>query len=239
MIKMKHTSHYIFLLITLVLSGCATTSSTNLSPSTYTEVEPIKQSLFYSEEQTINEENIQRILNGDIEIPDTVRIAIYKYASPSINKYYSYYWNDEEYLKTQQSYIDTLISQIEKSPRVKKIIPVPSLMIGSQPNITQLRETAVRLQADLLLVFSINSDIYYKYKAFQKNEAKAYATIETLLMDSRTAIVPYTNIVTKETYIQKGEEDWTNQETKKRAENGAIYQSLLFTGKGIFDFLEQ
>ncbi len=202
------------------------------------EEQPIEHSLFETKDQSISEENIQKVLNGTIHIPDTVRIAVFKYASNSTNKYYSYYWNDEEYLKTQQSYVDTLIHQLKNSNRIQKIITVPSLMVDSSPNMTQLRETAVRLQADLLLVFSINSDIYYKYKSFQKNEAKAYATVETLLMDIRTGIIPHTSIVTQELHIQKGEEDWTNAETKKRAENGAIYKSLHLTGEKAFDFLE-
>lgn len=231
----------ILFISTILFYGCASTSTypTAVEYASEQDSQPIEYSLFESKDQTISEENIQRILNGEIKIPDTVRIAVFKYASASTNKYYSYYWNDEEYLKTQQSYIDTLISQLKNSTRIKKIITVPSLMTGDQPNMIQLRETAVRLQADLLLVFTINSDIYYKYKTFQKNEAKAYATIETLLMDTRTGVVPHTSIVTQEMHIQKAEEDWTNEETRKRAENGAIFKSLIVTGKKVYGFLEE
>ena len=100
-------------------------------------------------------------------------------------------------------------------------------MIGNNPNIFTLRESAVRLQADLFLVFSINSDIYYRYKAFKKDEAKAYATAEALLMDVRTGIIPYSEIVTHEKQVTKDNTlDLTNQDTQKRAENGAIQLTL-------------
>ena len=97
----------------------------------------------------------------------------------------------------------------------------------------------MRLQADLLIVFAISSDIYYKYKTFKNNEAKAYATCETLIMDVRTGIVPHTSIVTKDHFVIKGEEDWTNEETRKRAENGAIYESLTGTSQKINNFINE
>lgn len=224
----------------LILAGCSTTRPVNygLEPQQTDKQEVITQSLFDSKDRTISEQDIQRLLKGKIIIPDTIRVAVYKYASTSMNRYYSYYWNDEEYLKTQQSYIDTLVEQLKTSDKVKKVIMVPSIMISKYPNITQLRESAVRLQADLLLVFSINSDIYYKYKAFKKNEAKAFATCETILMDTRTGVIPYSSVVTKENLVKKEQEDWTNEETRKRAENGAVILTLIDTGKSVAEFLD-
>ena len=81
-------------------------------------------------------------------------------------------------------------------------------MVGGNASITQLREAAVRLQADMLLIFSLKSDIYSKYRAFAKDEAKAFATNETLLMDIRTGVIPFSNVVTRDTLIKKGTEDF-------------------------------
>ena len=199
--------------------------------------EVISKSLFDSKDRTISETDIQRLLEGRISIPDTVRVAVYKFASTSMNRYYTAYSSNEEYLKTQQSYLDTLVAKLRVSNRVSKVIPVPGMMTNSYPNITQLRETAVRLQADLLLVFSLTSDTYYKFKAFQKNESKAFATCETILMDTRTGVIPHSNIVTREKLVRKGQEDWTNEETRKRAENGAVILTLVETGQGVAEFL--
>ena len=207
-----------------------------LIQSTYKQ-EVIAKSLFNSKDRTISEDDIQRLLNGKIIIPDTIRIAIVKYASTSMNRYYSYYWNDEEYLKTQQSYVDTIMLQIKTSDKVKKVFAIPSLMTGKKPDIFELREVGVRLQADMLVVFSITSDIYYKYKAFQKNEAKAFATTETILMDIRTGVIPHSSIITREKLVKKQQEDWTKDETSKRAENGAIILTLTEAGRRIAEFL--
>jgi hypothetical protein len=66
-------------------------------------------------------------------------------------------------------------------------------------SIPVLREAAVRMQADLLVVFRITSDVYYKYVVFAKNKVKVYSTSEAVLLDVRTGLVPFTRIVTRET----------------------------------------
>lgn len=238
---MKIRKYLALMIPLLILASCTPTrpvpSSIEVQAQGYKAKEVITKSLFDSEDRTISEEDIQRLLDGEIRIPDTVRIAVFKYVSTSMNRYYSYYWNDEEYLKTQQNHIDTLVDQLMTSDKVKKVILVPSIMTTKYPNITELRESAVRLQADLLLVFSIDSDIYYKYKMFQKNEAKAFATCETILMDTRTGVIPHSSVVTRENLVQKGNEDWTNEETRKRAENGAVILTLIESGQRVSKFL--
>lgn len=201
--------------------------------------ELISRSLFNDKDRTISEEDIQRLLDGRIAIGDTVCVALFKFSGSSINRYYTNWWSDEEYLKTQQSFVDTLTNHIRKASKVKKIFPVPSLMTDQHPNMTQLRETAVRLQADILIVYAISSDIYYKYRMFQKNQAKAFATCETILMDTRTGVIPHSSVITRETLAMKGQDDLTDAETRKRAEREAIALTLVDSGRAITEFLNQ
>lgn len=235
-----------FILITslacvAVVFSCTPTRSTHTGSATAFGVdrqEVIGRSLFDSKDRTISEDDIQRLLKGRIVIPDTVSVAVFKHSGASINRYYTNWWSDEEYLKTQQSFVDTLTSRIGLSKRVKKVIPVPAMMTSGSPTITQLRETAVRLQADVLIVYSVSSDIYYKYKVFQKNEAKAFATCETIVMDTRTGVIPYSSIVTREKLAVKDAQDLTEAETRKKAEREAILLALIETGRGIAVFLD-
>ena len=231
---------YLFsILIIAFLASCTTTRPLAHTPEMYPRIQQdtLTQSLFQTKDQTITEADIQRLLDGTIKLPDTLRIAVYKYASTSINRYYSQFWNNEEYLSLQQSYLDTLMAPLKAHPRIGRLILIPTLMISQAPSITQLREAAVRLQADVLLVFSVNSNIYYKPKLFEKNEAKAFATCETLFMDIRTGVIPHSSVVTQEMWVQKAEADWNQQETRKRAENGAIWKCLEETGKKVVVFL--
>lgn len=203
----------------------------------FQEPDPIRESLFDAKDRTISEENIQKLLNGKLKLPDTIRIALFQYSRAPRNRYYYGSYADEDYLKAQQSFVDTLISTISKSSKVQKVFLIPNLMITSTPNITSMRETAVRLQADLLLVFSVTSDLYYKYRIFSKDEAKAYATTECMLMDIRTALVPFSTIVTKDFYAKKTETDANLEELRKRTERMAIVQTLTETGNRVVDFM--
>lgn len=212
----------------VLLVSCGTThvpSTTFSAPAQEQKV--LTQSLFNFEGSTISEADIARILSSEIQFPDTIRLAILNYSTNSVNRYYSSYWSNEEFLKLQQSYIDIFQEKLQANEKVEKVILMPKLMMGNNPTIFSLRESAVRLQADLFLIFSVNSDIYYRYKAFKKDEAKAYATAEALLMDVRTGIIPYSEIVTREKQVLKDNNvDLTNQDTQKRAENGAIQLTL-------------
>ena len=230
----------------LIFHAC-TTSRPATETSGYARTSPapsydlIEKSLFNAPDRTISEEDIQRLLNGKLNIPDTVRIAIFDYSASSRSNYYSNYylpWNDEERLKTQQGYIDTLRSGIARSRKVKKIVLMPSVMANANSSITNLRETAVRLQADYLMIYVIKSDIFYKYKAFNPDEAKAFATCEVLLMDTRTGLVPYTAIVTKDRLLTKTAADLNVQELRKRAERESIVMTLAEIGSGVAGFFD-
>ena len=115
---------------------------------------------------------------------------------------------------------------------------MPKLLIGASPNIFTLREAAVRLQADVLFIFSINSDIYYNYKVFKKNEVKAFASCESLLMDIRTGIIPYAEIVSRDTLVQKINEDLNDSIFRKRAESDAVRLTLTEIGQGLHNYLK-
>lgn len=227
--------------VILILTGCTSTRHMSSYDAEFGQEDQslITHSLFDSGESRISEPDIKKILDGRIVLPEKLRIAVYKIAGTSTNRYYSYYWRNEEYLKTQQSFMDTITAKLEESGRVVEVIVVPSLMTAPEPNITQMRESAVRLQADVLMVFSIQSDIYYRYRTFQKNEAKAYATCEAILLDNRTGVIPFSSIITREKLVVKESEDWTNEETRKRAENGAVIATLTETGNRVVDYLTE
>ncbi|MEM6396458.1 MAG: hypothetical protein AAF741_08930 [Bacteroidota bacterium] len=206
----------------------------------YQEPEPIiTESLFYNPNQTISEADIQRLLAGKIVLPDTIDLAIYPYRLRSSRFSGYYYGTDEEELKTRQRMIDTIQQEIGSSTRIGRLISFPSLLSGSSPDIFQLREAAVRLQADMLMVYTVRSDLYYRYRTFQKNDAKAFATVEVLLLDTRTGVVPHTQIITREHYTAKADNDWSNEELRRRAENGAIMKALGEVGEGVRRFLNE
>jgi len=189
---MKQTT---FLIATIVLlTACGTTrplvdNSDFDKPSGDTL---ITQSLFNDGASTISEENIQRILEGTYNLPQQLRVAIVKLEPiPQLKRYYWNYWSDEQYLKTQQSYLDLFSEKFKQSSRVTKLSIIPDLLISKSPSFTNIREAAVRMQADIVVVYAITSDIYTKDKVFSKPDIKDFATTQLIILDVKTGLIPF------------------------------------------------
>lgn len=234
----------LFLSIAL-LAGCIGTrptaggslSGSSLASEPYSDPEILTRSLFDFQDRTISEEDIQRLLDGRIDLPDTLRIALLNYGSNTVSRYYNSYWSNEEFLKLKQGYIDAIRDQLRSNPRIAKIILMPELLMGHNPNIFTLREAAVRLQADVLFIFSLHSDIYYDYKTFRKDEAKAFATCEALLMDIRTGVIPFSEVVSRDALARKSPADANETELRKRAENEAVSTVLPAIAERLNEYL--
>lgn len=182
----------------------------------------ITQSLFVDKSATISEENIQKILANKMAWPAKLRIAIVKLETPS--RYFS--WSDEEYIKLQQLYIDKFTGQLKNHPKVEKITVMPGLLAGKNPSVSQIREVAVRMQADMTLIFTTASDVYSKYRFMNKPDVKAFATTQLMLMDTRTGLVPFTDIVTRDFKAEKTGADADISETRNRALREAVQLTI-------------
>lgn len=232
---------FALLLLPLCLLACAAPNYARYDAAAATggDRQTITTSLFDFKERSISEADIQRILDGAIHPPDTLRMAVYKYAGRVTRRYSpGFEWADEERLKTDQQMLDSLIGQIRRSKRVQKVILLPVMVTGYQPNVHQLREAAVRLQADMVLIFSLDSDLYARYRTFKKDDAKAYATCEAVLMDIRTGVIPHSSVVTREAYGKKEVEDTSLDELRRRVQNSAVAAAVVETGRGVATYLE-
>ena len=244
---MKHSNAAIFaiLLAVSLLSACGTAPAKynrstleNFNRSQGDYGGPmLTESLFNYQDRTLSEEDIRRILDGHMGVRDSVRLAVFNYGG-SMARYGAWRWYDEESLKSQQLLLDTLNNALARSRRVQKVVFLPSMVTGANPNINQLRESAVRVQADMLVIFRLNSDIFQKYRAFKKDEAKAFATCEVVLMDIRTGVIPHTYVVTKSAQTTKIEGDFTEEEMQKRVLRAASLEALLEAGVKTAAFLD-
>ena len=228
----------LFIFVAILISSCDTGKQTASSSQGYANEDTlITQSLFNDKAATISEENIQRVLDGNYKLPRQLRVAIVKLESSSQRRNYWYYWNDEQYLKTQQSYLDLFTDKFKQSPRVVNTFSVPDVLISRSPSFTSIREAAVRMQADVVVIYSIASDLYSKYKAFSKPDIKAYATTQLIIMDVRTGLIPLSTISTKDALSQKKKEELENAEAASRVQNEAILATITEIGGKVTDFL--
>jgi len=224
----KIISITIFLIIFQIV-GCATSPQYQSSPSSKMARETLHTSLFEDDKSIISDEAVAKILDSKIEIMPDNMMAVYKLDNrvSGINKYYGYnYWLSEEYLDLQQRYFQIVKTNLIGNGKIRSVKSLPSILTPSKLNISKLRESAVRMQANLLVVYSIQSDIFEEIHLFKANEVKAYSTCEMILFDTRTGIVPFSEVITKKYKTQKLESDANIRETRKRAEQEAILETL-------------
>lgn len=200
---------------------------------------PITQSLFNDKSSTISEEHIQKILDGTYTLPKQLRVAVIKLEGQQ-KRYYWNYWSDEAYLKTQQAFLDSFTSKFQQSPRVTKLTAIPEMLLSKTPqSFTTLRESAVRMQADIVVVYSINSDIYTKYRGLSKPDIKAYATTQLIIMDVRTGLVPFSTIVTRDFLAVKKKEELDLAESRNRVQKEAVLLTINEIGNQVTEFLKK
>jgi hypothetical protein len=229
----------IVLISVFSIAACETAKNSSAPSYEYAVADTmIVQSLFSDKASTISEDNIRNILEGNFKLPQSIRVAIVKLESPASKRNYYSYWSDEEFLKTQQSYLDLFSEKFRQSPRVVKVSIIPDLLISKTPTYTNLREAAVRMQADVVVVYAITSDIYSKYKLFSKSDIKAFATTQLIILDVRTGLVPFSSIVTKDFLSQKRKEELDHSETRKRVQNEAVLLTIDEIGQQIIKFLQ-
>jgi hypothetical protein len=196
----------------------------------------IVQSLFNDRSSNISEENIQKILDGSYRLPSTLRIAIVRLEG---SRQQRYFWNDESFLKTQQSYLDSFTARLRSSPRVTAIATIPDIILPKSPSFTNIREAAIRMQCDMALVYSITDDLYSRYKAFSSPDIKAFATTQLILLDVRTGLIPFSTIVTKDFLSKKTKEDLDLSQARDRVLNEAVLATINDTGLKIVQFLKE
>lgn len=200
--------------------------------------EPISTSLFPSDQAVLGDEAVARILSNRLELPGKSRVALMKFPDGSGARYGRYYWRDEQYLKLQQSQVESLTRALQASERIAEISPLPSLMTPTKVSIPVLREAGVRMQADLLLVYRVSSDTYTQYRTFAKDKVKAYSTCELVLLDVRTGLVPFTRVISREQLELKQSTDLDLSETMRRAEQAAASASLGAAADALLDFMK-
>jgi hypothetical protein len=231
-----------------ILSGCNTPSyqaamTPSAAPVSLMEdvsPPPAVTSLFPSDQAVLSDEAVAKILSSKLELPEKVKVALMKFPDDGwgSREYGRFYWRDEQYLKLQQSQIDTLSEALMTSGQASDVTPLPTLMTPKQLTLPTLREAALRMQSDLLLVYRINSDTYTEYRTFAKDQVKAYSTCEIVLLDIRTGLVPFTRVISREQLEQKQSADLDLSETMRRAEEKSAVSSLNAAVGDLVNFLK-
>jgi hypothetical protein len=236
---------FLIIAVFMALSSCSIPQNSYQTP--YREQDNdllITYSLFNDKTSTISENNIKTILDGKYILPEKLRIALVKIEKEQgqlINyKYYGYmYLTDENHLKAQQAYLDLFTKNMYNSQRVVNVLVMPDLLISNNPTFTNIREAAVRTQSDLVAIYSITNELYTKWNWFSKDDLKAFATIQFIILDVRTGLIPFSTIVTKD-YQSKGlKSDYDSSEAKNRVKKEAVLLAINEIGEQLNKYLRE
>jgi len=233
----------------LLVAGCDTvppsrsfsntdqSQAVSLMSSAPAEREPNPVSLFPADQAVLPDAAVAAILGSTVQVYEQPKLAIIKFPDQGAQFYGAYYWRNEDYVKLQESQITALTSSLSQD-QMGRVFPLPSLMTPRQMTIPFLREAAVRVQADLLLIYRTHADTYTRSRAFAKDKVKAYSTCEVVLLDIATGIAPFTTVITRDRVETQIPDDLDFSETRRRAEQGATSDALHAAADDLANFVK-
>jgi hypothetical protein len=220
----------------LLLVGCAATSATldntAAAPSLFANdadtsapgsIGKTADSLFKSDQAVMSNEDIEKILSSKVSLPPKARIAVVRIGG----RYpMGRTWWSQSVAQIEQQGNDHMLAAFRASPRVGKVMILPTMLTPAQVTIPYLREAAARVQADMLLVYRTYTQSYQEQRFFGGGDVHAYCTVESVLLDTRSGIVVDTTVKTQPFSAQKTSKDLEFDETVARAEQEATAKAL-------------
>lgn len=229
---------FVILSFVCLLPACTSSVSTQPRPTGYYEEQTRSEnrtdqlSLFKSDKEVLSDEDIAKILEYPFRVPSQSRVAILPIGQRSWGG-----WSDE--VTQLNDNIETEFIQVLRSSRfIYDASYLPSLLVPERRSVPYLREAAARYQADLLLMYRAECHQYEKYRLFSADETKAYCTVEAVVLDTRSGIIPFTSVATEEYSAKETKEDFNLLETIHKAEMQAIGSALSTIAKEFVAFLE-
>lgn len=226
----------ILLLTVFALVGCTVPISTMSRPDAYYDSRGTEQpngSLFSGDAAVLSDEAINTILNYEYSPPALSRVALMPFGREVWSQ-----WSEELSLASEQMKSD-VVDRLRASPKIYDASYLPSILIPENRTVPHLREAAARYQADLLLVYRSFCRSFEQYRFFSADRSRAYCGVESVLLDTRTGLVPFTSIASHTFDVVEDKSDTNFQETRLRAQLAATSQSLGDVSTEVVRFLSE
>lgn len=223
---------FLFLGFSVALVGCASVQKDydHMAAPDYQKRQQLHQSLI-SASEPLSETAVQKILSSKVVLPKAINLAIVRLSDSS---------SELDFQTIDQEIADKFYNKANWGGRVQSITPVPQVMLAKPVTITTLRQAAVLLQADALLIIKPVSYGDSKFQWFEKDKAKGITSLEVLLLDTRTSVVPFTQVVTETAEIAKDKDnDYSNYELISRAKKASEAKALLQVPSAIQKFISK
>jgi hypothetical protein len=117
------------------------------------------------------------------------------------------------------------LGTLRGSGRLRDVAYLPSVVTPNLMTLPYLRQSAARCQADLVLVYRTSTRTYTKQKWFAADRTKAYCTVEAVVLDTRTGLIPFSTVANEYFSATKSKGELDFAETVAKAEQKAIGQA--------------
>jgi hypothetical protein len=226
----------IYAAIVIALCGCTTVETTARPESYYTRTAQADSAaaLFKSEPGRLSDEEIERIINHRLALPKQNRVAILALSGANLWRFYS-----DDFVQLSDAVERDFVGTLKSSGRVYDASFLPALLVPENRTVGHLREAAARYQADLLLAYRTRCASFENFRLLAPDETRAYCSVESVLIDVRTGIVPFTSVSVNNVEATKRADDRNMAETIKKNELSAIGKSLGEVAEGLVRFLDQ
>jgi hypothetical protein len=226
-------------LVAFAAVGCQGAGSLYRSEG-YQERPLINASLVKDDKAMLSEEAIRTLLGARIRIPERVKLAVLPLAHQG--EFAESSWTrgstrPVEFIQEHKQYLAALEAPLAATGRFSEITHVPPLMLSDDPSLTRLRETAALMQAELLLVYATRCQMISKRAFLAADRVKATASIELILLDVRTGVVPYAETFDVEHVERENSDDYSMVDTQRRAERTATTLVMARAADGLRRFL--
>jgi hypothetical protein len=192
-----------------------------------------KLSLFKTDQDVLGNDDLVKILALKLTTPENARLVTVALG----NSRYQWAWSPEV-AKAEEQTTSAFLAKVGSSKRLASVQQVPSILMPVVQTIPRLRESAARLQADLMLIYVPSFRTYEKYRFWGRDETKAYCTVEAVLLDVRSGIVRKTSVATEDFEAKRADDDKNFDETIRKAENQVLERALLRVAADFVKFLE-
>ncbi|PYT10836.1 MAG: hypothetical protein DMF51_17290 [Acidobacteria bacterium] len=193
-------------------------------------VQPEGISLFKGDSAVLTDADIARILSFSFTVRPQNRLAVMTLGRASL-------WS-EEYAKGQADNARAFMDRLKAAHAVREVAELPMLLVPEKQTVPYLREAGARFQADLLLVHQSRVRTFSKYRTLGKDEVKALCTVEAILLDVRTGIIPYTTSDSETISAKRGENDLNFEETVAKATVEAMGKAMNAVADNMATFLD-
>lgn len=219
------------LVLVLLALGCASAQKDygHMSQAKYRSQPQLRQALLNGNEP-LTEGAIQKILSSKVILPQKINLAIVRLSDSE---------DGIDFHVLDNELAEKFYKKENWGPRIQSLIPVPQMMLSRPVTLSGLRQAAVLLQADALLVIKPVSYVDWKFEWFENDTAKGMTSLEVLLLDSRTSVVPYTSLITETVEVVAKISDYNKYEMMNRARKSSETKAMLLIAPALHKFLSE